>query len=147
MEDWLKLLDYEPENVVTLKPIRPGFTRQNAKRARRDLIEDNGKRSIVVMLRFLFIMGLFNFLRRPEPDVGPQNFELLAALKIEKVAPSIAGRANLLRVLSRSVVLVAVRDLPPELRGEGPFVLKEDLRLMISHFNESGRKNGCADFF
>ena len=24
IEDWLKLLDYEPENVVTLKPIRPG---------------------------------------------------------------------------------------------------------------------------
>lgn len=24
MEDWLKLLDYEPENVVTIKPIRPG---------------------------------------------------------------------------------------------------------------------------
>lgn len=24
VEDWLKLLDYEPENVVTLKPIRPG---------------------------------------------------------------------------------------------------------------------------
>jgi proteasome-associated ATPase len=22
-EDWLKLLDYEPENVVNLKPIRP----------------------------------------------------------------------------------------------------------------------------
>jgi len=22
VEDWLKLLDYEPENVVTLKPIR-----------------------------------------------------------------------------------------------------------------------------
>ncbi len=24
LEDWLKLLDYEPENVVTVKPIRPG---------------------------------------------------------------------------------------------------------------------------
>jgi proteasome-associated ATPase len=24
LEDWLKLLDYEPENVVTIKPIRPG---------------------------------------------------------------------------------------------------------------------------
>ncbi len=24
VEDWLKLLDYEPENVVTLKPVRPG---------------------------------------------------------------------------------------------------------------------------
>src|SRR5207237_7658345 len=24
MEDWLKLLDYEPENVVTIKPIRAG---------------------------------------------------------------------------------------------------------------------------
>jgi proteasome-associated ATPase len=23
-EDWLKLLDYEPENVVSLRPIRPG---------------------------------------------------------------------------------------------------------------------------
>ena len=22
MEDWLKLLDYEPENVATIKPIR-----------------------------------------------------------------------------------------------------------------------------
>jgi len=24
LEDWLKLLDYEPENVVTIKPIRMG---------------------------------------------------------------------------------------------------------------------------
>ena len=24
IEDWLKLLDYEPENVVTLKPVRAG---------------------------------------------------------------------------------------------------------------------------
>jgi proteasome-associated ATPase len=24
LEDWLKLLDYEPENVVTIKPIRAG---------------------------------------------------------------------------------------------------------------------------
>jgi proteasome-associated ATPase len=33
MEDWLKLLDYEPENVVNIKPIRPGSReRQNSRR-------------------------------------------------------------------------------------------------------------------
>jgi len=31
-EDWLKLLDYEPENVVTLKPIRPDRNPQNPRR-------------------------------------------------------------------------------------------------------------------
>ena len=33
LEDWLKLLDYEPENVVTIKPIRPGSRdKQNSRR-------------------------------------------------------------------------------------------------------------------
>jgi proteasome-associated ATPase len=33
MEDWLKLLDYEPENVVNIRPIRPGSRdRQNTRR-------------------------------------------------------------------------------------------------------------------
>ncbi len=35
-EDWLKLLDYEPENVVTVKPIRPGA--REKMQARRSVI-------------------------------------------------------------------------------------------------------------
>jgi proteasome-associated ATPase len=31
-EDWLKLLDYEPENVVSLKPIRPGKSAGGSRR-------------------------------------------------------------------------------------------------------------------
>ena len=31
-EDWLKLLDYEPENVVSLKPIRPGKSAAGSRR-------------------------------------------------------------------------------------------------------------------
>ena len=41
-EDWLKLLDYEPENVVNVKPIRPGRARETAVASRRDLIKDAG---------------------------------------------------------------------------------------------------------
>ncbi|HOS95698.1 MAG TPA: peptidase, partial [Armatimonadota bacterium] len=32
VEDWLKLIDYEPENVVTVKPIRPDRGRGRAAR-------------------------------------------------------------------------------------------------------------------
>ena len=33
LEDWLKLLDYEPENVVTIKPIRPGARDKHTSRS------------------------------------------------------------------------------------------------------------------
>jgi proteasome-associated ATPase len=33
LEDWLKLLDYEPENVVTIKPIRPGAREKHTARS------------------------------------------------------------------------------------------------------------------
>ncbi len=33
LEDWLKLLDYEPENVVTIKPIRPGAREKHMSRS------------------------------------------------------------------------------------------------------------------
>ena len=33
LEDWLKLLDYEPENVVTIKPIRPGAREKHTSRS------------------------------------------------------------------------------------------------------------------
>jgi len=32
MEDWLKLIDYEPENVASVKPIRPGATGEDLRR-------------------------------------------------------------------------------------------------------------------
>jgi proteasome-associated ATPase len=32
MEDWLKLIDYEPENVASVKPIRPGTTGEDLRR-------------------------------------------------------------------------------------------------------------------
>ena len=35
MEDWLKLLDYEPENVATIKPIR---AKKQPNAARRNII-------------------------------------------------------------------------------------------------------------
>ena len=85
-------------------------------------------------------MRLLDFLRRKEPDREPQNAELLAALKIENMAPSPATRANLLRVLSRSTVCVAVRELPPELSGEGPFVLQDDVRFTpLTSTNRQGQ--------
>ena len=84
-------------------------------------------------------MGLFDFLRRAEPMPGPQNLELLAALKAEKTAPSPANRAHLLEVLSQSIVLIAVKDLPPHLRNVGPGPLEEDT--YIEKLSTTG-KNG-----
>lgn len=85
-------------------------------------------------------MGMFDFFRRKEPDATPQNSELLAALKIERMAPSPATRANLLRVLGRSTVCVAVRELPPELSGKGPIVLQEDVPLtFLTSTNREGQ--------
>lgn len=90
-------------------------------------------------------MGMFDFFRRKEPDRGPQNAELLAALQIERLAPSPATRANLLRVLGQSTVCVAVRELPPELRGKGPIVLQEDVRLtFLTSTNRDGQSMALA---
>lgn len=89
-------------------------------------------------------MGMFDFFRRKEPDVGPQNSELLAALKAEKVTPSPVNRAHLLSVLKRSIVLIAVRDLPPHLRDvEGPGTFGQETHLdLLSSTNAQGERVG-----
>ena len=92
-------------------------------------------------------MGLFDFLRRPEPKSmpGPHNPKLQAALKAHKVAPSPQAREYLLRVLGESIVLVAVQELPEELRGEGPFVLQKDMTIVeLTTTNAQGERMGLV---
>lgn len=88
-------------------------------------------------------MGLFDFLRRPQPMPGPRNDKLQGALKAHKLSPSPQTREHLLRVLRESIVLVAVQDVPPELRGEGPFVLEKDTLIMeLRTTNNKGEAMG-----
>ena len=81
---------------------------------------------------FVCFMGLFDFLRRSQAPHGPLNVDLEAALRAEKRQPSPQTRAHLLHVLSRSIVLIAVRDLPLHLRdiGPGKFEKSTDLDLL-----------------
>ena len=88
-------------------------------------------------------MGLFDFLRRAEPTPGPRNLELLAALRAEKTAPCAANRARLLAVLKQSVVLIAVRDLPPHLRNVEGVRLTQAVDLdQLGSTNAAGEKLG-----
>jgi hypothetical protein len=67
----------------------------------------------------------------PQPGTGLHNPELQAALRAEKTAPSARTRANLLRTLSGATILLAVRELPPHLRGAGTHVLEEATSLVF----------------
>ena len=88
-------------------------------------------------------MGLFDFLRRSAPMPGPTNPELQGALKAHKISPSSQTRQHLLRVLQKSIVLVAVQELPQELRGEGPFVLQKELTIVeLTTLNAQGERMG-----
>ena len=73
----------------------------------------------------------------------PTNPELQGALKVHKISPSPQTRQHLLRILQKSIVLVAVQELPPELRGEGPFVLQEDMTIVeLTTLNARGERMG-----
>lgn len=87
-------------------------------------------------------MNFFKFLQRNAMQ-GPQNLELLTALKAEKTAPSPDNRSRLIEVLRRSTVLIAVRELPSKLQREGPFVVEEDTYVeKLGSTNAQGERVG-----